>query len=136
MENLDYAAFATRIIRAHGRRIADGDIDALPDLLDLADELDAATQHAVNGLRAFGYSWADIAARLGTTRQVDALPTSSSMASHWCKPPIQRPPRKSGRREPGVILLVSARPGVEYGRPRQLAIFITVTYPPRAGSRR
>jgi len=25
VENLDYAAFATRIIRAHGRRIADDD---------------------------------------------------------------------------------------------------------------
>jgi hypothetical protein len=69
VENLDYAAFAARIIRAHGRRIAKGDIEALPDLLDLADELHAATQHAVNGLRAFGYSWTDIATRLGTTRQ-------------------------------------------------------------------
>lgn len=69
VENLDYAAFATRIIRAHGRRIAQGDIEALPDLLDLADELNAATSHAVTGLRAFGYSWADIASRLGTTRQ-------------------------------------------------------------------
>jgi DNA-directed RNA polymerase specialized sigma24 family protein len=69
VENLDYAAFATRIIRAHGRRIAAGDIEALPDLLDLADELDAATRHAVDGLRAFGYSWNDIASRLGTTRQ-------------------------------------------------------------------
>ena len=69
MENLDYAAFATRIIRAHGRRIANGDVEALPDLLDLADELDAATRYAVAGLRTFGYSWADIATRLGTTRQ-------------------------------------------------------------------
>lgn len=69
MENLDYAAFAARIIRAHGRRIAQGDIEALPDLLDLADELHTATQHAVTGLRAFGYSWSDIATRLGTTRQ-------------------------------------------------------------------
>jgi hypothetical protein len=47
VENLDYAAFAIRIIRAHGRRIAQGDIEALPDLLDLAAELHAATQHAV-----------------------------------------------------------------------------------------
>ena len=69
VENPDYAAFATRIIRAHGRRIADGDIDSLPDLLRLAAELDTATQHAVNGLRAFGYSWGEIAGRLGTTRQ-------------------------------------------------------------------
>jgi len=69
VENPDYAAFASRIIRAHGRRIADGDIDSLPDLLRLATELDTATQHAVNGLRAFGYSWGEIAGRLGTTRQ-------------------------------------------------------------------
>jgi hypothetical protein len=38
VENLDFAAFATRIIRAHGRRIADGESRPLPDLLDLADE--------------------------------------------------------------------------------------------------
>ena len=60
---------AARIIRAHGRRIADGDIDSLPDLLRLAGEMDIATQHAVNGLRAYGYSWGEIAGRLGTTRQ-------------------------------------------------------------------
>jgi hypothetical protein len=69
VENPDYAAFAAWIIRAHDRCIADGDIDSLPDLLRLAAELDTATQHAVNGLRAFGYSWGEIAGRLGTTRQ-------------------------------------------------------------------
>jgi hypothetical protein len=69
VENTDYAAFATRVIRGHARRIADGDIDGLADLLSLSRELDAATQQAVDGLRGFGYSWADIAARLGTTRQ-------------------------------------------------------------------
>ena len=69
VENPDYAAFATRVIRAHARRIADGDVDALTDLLRLADEVDAATQTAVTGLRAFGYSWAEIATRLGTPRQ-------------------------------------------------------------------
>ena len=69
METTDYAAFAARVIRGHARRIADGDIDGLADLLHLARELDAATQHAVEGLRAFGYSWGEIAARLGTTRQ-------------------------------------------------------------------
>lgn len=69
VENTDYAAFATRVIRGHARRIADGDIDGLADLLRLSRELEAATQQAVNGLRGFGYSWADIAARLGATRQ-------------------------------------------------------------------
>ena len=69
VENPDYAAFARRIIRAHGRRIAGGDVEGLADLLALRDELDAATQTAVDGLRAFGYSWSEIASRLGTTRQ-------------------------------------------------------------------
>lgn len=69
VENDDYAAFARRIIRAHGRRIAEGDVDGLADLLALQEELNAATQTAVTGLRTFGYSWAEIATRLGTTRQ-------------------------------------------------------------------
>ena len=69
VENTDYAAFAARVIRAHARRIADGDVDALADLLRLAEEIDTATQAAVTGLRSFGYSWGEIANRLGTTRQ-------------------------------------------------------------------
>jgi hypothetical protein len=69
VENDDYAAFARRIIRAHGRRIAEGDVDGLADLLALQEELNAAIQTAVNGLRTFGYSWAEMATRLGTTRQ-------------------------------------------------------------------
>jgi hypothetical protein len=35
----------------------------------LADELDDAIAQAVNGLRAQGYSWAEIGARLGISRQ-------------------------------------------------------------------
>ena len=69
VENTDYAAFAARVIRAHARRVADGDVDALADLLRLAVEVDNATHTAVTGLRTFGYSWGEIAARLGTTRQ-------------------------------------------------------------------
>jgi len=69
VENTDYAAFAARVIRAHARRIADGDVEGLAELVDLAHELDTATQTAVDGLRGFGYSWGEIAARLGTSRQ-------------------------------------------------------------------
>ena len=51
VENDEYAAFLRRVIRAYSRRVASGDIEA------------------ITALRGFGYSWADIAMRLGITRQ-------------------------------------------------------------------
>ena len=69
VENDDYASFARRVIAAYSRRIAAGDIDAITGMAALADELDAAIRHAITGLRKRGYSWADIGARLGITRQ-------------------------------------------------------------------
>ena len=69
VENDDYAAFARRIVAAHGRRIAAGDVERLRDLVTLADEVDQATATAVAGLRRVGYSWTEIATRLGITRQ-------------------------------------------------------------------
>jgi hypothetical protein len=69
VENSQYAAFARRIVRAYARRISAGDIDALADITILAADIDNATRHAVTGLRETGYSWADIGARLGVTRQ-------------------------------------------------------------------
>jgi hypothetical protein len=69
VETSEYAAFARRIMRAYGRRIASGDVDALPDLLALASEIDTVIGQAVSGLRAEGYSWGEISARLGTSRQ-------------------------------------------------------------------
>lgn len=69
VENDTYAAFSRRVIAAHARRIATGDIEALPDLTALYDDLDQAVHDAVLGLRACGYSWTEIATRLGITRQ-------------------------------------------------------------------
>jgi hypothetical protein len=69
VENDDYAAFARRILRAYARRVADGDVEALIAMTSLAQEIDAAIGQAVTGLRAFGYSWAQIGVRLGITRQ-------------------------------------------------------------------
>ena len=69
VENDDYAAFTGRVLAAHARRISRGDIEGLPALNALAADIDTALLHAVTGLRAAGYSWADIAARLGTSRQ-------------------------------------------------------------------
>ncbi len=69
VENDEYASFIRRVIRAHARRVAAGDVDALADMTGLATDLDEAITQAVAGIRKTGYSWAEIAARLGVTRQ-------------------------------------------------------------------
>ena len=69
IENDDYAAFTRRVLRSYARRVALGDIEALEAMTGLADDIDTAIAHAVAGLRARGYSWADIGNRLGVTRQ-------------------------------------------------------------------
>jgi hypothetical protein len=71
VETNEFDAFARRILRAYARRVAAGDIEALSSLSTLAAELDAVTRLAVAGLhgRPYRYSWAEIADRLGTTRQ-------------------------------------------------------------------
>jgi hypothetical protein len=69
VENDEYAAFLRRVIRAYSRRVASGDIEAITTMAHLADHLDQAIRDAITGLRAYGYSWADIAMRLGITRQ-------------------------------------------------------------------
>ena len=69
VENDEYASFVRRVTRAQARRVAAGDVDAPADMTGLATELDEAITQAVAGLRNTGYSWAEIAARLGVTRQ-------------------------------------------------------------------
>jgi hypothetical protein len=69
VENDDYGVFIRRAIRAYSRRVAAGDIEAIAHMAATADEIDAAIQDAITGLRATGYSWADIAVRLNITRQ-------------------------------------------------------------------
>jgi hypothetical protein len=69
VENDEYARFVRRVVRAYARRVAGGDVDALADMTGLATELDEAIAQAVIGLREAGYSWAEIAARLGVSRQ-------------------------------------------------------------------
>ena len=73
VENDEYSAFARRILRAYARRVGDGDVEALALMLVLAEEIDTAIAEAVKGLRAFGYSWAEIGSRLGITRQAAQL---------------------------------------------------------------
>jgi DNA-directed RNA polymerase specialized sigma24 family protein len=69
VENVEFTGFGRRILRAAGRRIAAGDVEALPALAALSADLDAAIGEAVLGLRGAGYSWGEIASRLGVTRQ-------------------------------------------------------------------
>jgi hypothetical protein len=68
-ENSEYAAFAQRVLRAYSRRIAVGDVESLAHMIALARDIDDAIALAVSGLRAAGYSWAEIGSRLGITRQ-------------------------------------------------------------------
>ena len=69
VENDEYAAFARRVLRAYSRRVASGDIDAITEMAAITAEMDTAIRDAITGLRAHGYSWAEIGARLGITRQ-------------------------------------------------------------------
>jgi hypothetical protein len=69
IENDEYATFVRRILHAYGRRVGDGDVEALGLMLGLAEEINSAVAEAVKGLRGHGYSWAEIGSRLGITRQ-------------------------------------------------------------------
>ncbi|MDQ7910215.1 hypothetical protein RB614_37540 [Phytohabitans sp. ZYX-F-186] len=71
VENAKFDAFVRRILRAYGRRVAAGDIEALASLARLSSEVDATTRLAVASLKngPYKYSWQEIADRLGTSRQ-------------------------------------------------------------------
>jgi hypothetical protein len=69
VENDEFGAFARRIIRAYGRRVGEGDVEALASLIRLHDELGEVIATAAGDLHARGYSWAEIAARTGTSLQ-------------------------------------------------------------------
>lgn len=73
VENDKFAEFARRVLRAYARRVAEGDIEALHGLRQLSSDVDAAMATAVAGLRRFGYSWSEIARRIGVTRQAAQL---------------------------------------------------------------
>lgn len=69
VENAAFLDFARRIIRRAGERCGEADPWALASLVALRADLDNAITEGVAGLRAEGYSWADIARPLGITRQ-------------------------------------------------------------------
>lgn len=65
----EYFGFARRCVRGLARRVAGSDPVDLLLLLELRDEVDAGLARAVDGLRASGFSWQDIAEPLGMSRQ-------------------------------------------------------------------
>lgn len=58
-----------RMIRAAGRRAADGDPEQLKALFDLQGKLEAAIVESIRGMRASGATWESIGAISGVTRQ-------------------------------------------------------------------
>lgn len=69
-ETTEYAAMMRRLIAAHGRRVADADVEDLAELIALHDDLDEAIAYAVReSRRRSSRSWADIARATGATRQ-------------------------------------------------------------------
>ena len=70
VENSEYFDMLHRMIAGAGRRTADGDPSDLARLVALRNHLDMQIQLAVDGMRENqGFSWAEIAAPLGITRQ-------------------------------------------------------------------
>lgn len=64
-----FLAFGRRIVRAYGRRVGDGDLDALEGLVQLQAELAETVKAAGAAAHAYGYSWAEIGRATGTSRQ-------------------------------------------------------------------
>ena len=69
VEPSDYAAFARRIIRSLSGRVVAADPESLTLFVQLRAELAAAEDRALIGLRAEGYTLAELARPLGVTKQ-------------------------------------------------------------------
>lgn len=70
VENPEYMKACVRFLRAAARRVSSGDVEALPLMVDLHRELDELIGETIKALNEdCGYSYAEIAARLGTSRQ-------------------------------------------------------------------
>lgn len=78
VETPEFIAMLRRMIRAAGRRAAEGDEIELRDLIALQADLTQAITTAVHGQRDHGRSWTYIATATGTTRQ--------GAQQRWSKP--------------------------------------------------
>ncbi len=68
-ETEEFGRAVERMLRAYGARVGMADMEDLRQLVTLRDLLDEITADAVDRLRWTGYSWADVGAAMGVTRQ-------------------------------------------------------------------
>lgn len=69
-ETTEYVAMLERMLNSLGRRVAEGDPSDLAAAVRLQAHLDTVIHEAVARMRAdSGFSWAQLAEELGTTRQ-------------------------------------------------------------------
>lgn len=68
-ETSEIADMLSRMVRAYGRRLADGDPADLARAVKLSAQLERTIGEAVAAARAeHGWSWAELAVELGVTR--------------------------------------------------------------------
>lgn len=65
----EYAGASIRMAKALGARVASGEVDQITQFARVEEALRLAKWEAIDGLHRFGYSWAEIAAETGQTRQ-------------------------------------------------------------------
>lgn len=68
-ENDSYALFCNRVVKSLGDRVGDGDCHHLVYIRELREVAREAEGRAILGLLAQGYSYAEIGAGLGISRQ-------------------------------------------------------------------
>lgn len=70
IEPTDYAAMMRRMIAAHGRRVADADLEDLAELIALRADLEDAIAYAVRESRSrWQWSWSEIGRAVGLSKQ-------------------------------------------------------------------
>lgn len=68
-ETREFTGMLIRGARALGQRTASGEIESLGEFARAQEALDRAKFDGITGLREFGYSWAEIGAAVGMTKQ-------------------------------------------------------------------
>jgi hypothetical protein len=65
----EIGAMIGRMLKSLTRRAAEGDLEAIEQLAALQGTAADALRAGAQGAHAFGYSWTELAAATGTTRQ-------------------------------------------------------------------